>query len=236
MKQMILIILFIAGTACSYRQAGVKVEYKGALMDIMHGGDLSGKIHLKSVANKQRLYALGAAEGLKGEIIILGGKSIISEVENQQVKTTQTFDRKAALLVYTEVKNWIEARLPDSITTYKQLEAFLPQLARHHNIPSDKPFPFLLEGKVQIVDWHVIDWEPKDRDHTHEKHKNSGLKGRLQDSDVELLGFYSEKHQGIFTHRGSFMHLHLHAKTPLLSAHVDDLTVGKGMIVKLPKS
>jgi acetolactate decarboxylase len=211
------------------------VEYKGALREIMHEGDISGRIDLKTLEKHPNLYALGSVEGLKGEIIILNGKSYISEVRNKKTYTVQAFDRKASLLVYTQVAEWTDLRVPDSITTYKMLEQFLFDLSGKYGIQPEKAFPFLLEGKIASLDWHVIDWDQNDTEHTHEKHRNSGIKGTLQNADVALLGFYSEKHRGIFTHRDTYMHIHVHAPSENLSAHVDDLILAPGMKVKIPK-
>jgi hypothetical protein len=52
---------------------------------------------------------------------------------------------------------------------------------------------------------------------------------------VTIIGFYSKAHEGVFTHHGSYAHLHI-----LLpngdSGHVDELEVGPEIELLLPRS
>ena len=81
--------LFIWGcavlVACSSAQEpqaeSFKVEYAGALMNVMHKGDISAKDDLRDLSSQKHLFALGAVEDLQGEILVLDGKPIISYVE-----------------------------------------------------------------------------------------------------------------------------------------------------------
>jgi len=94
----------------------------------------------------------------------------------------------------------------------------------------------LIEGTANSFDWHVIDWKVGDKEHSHEKHKTSGLHGTINDRQVELLGFYSNAHHTIFTHHTTNMHIHVRTTDNKLAGHVDDLTLGKRMILKLPET
>jgi acetolactate decarboxylase len=49
-----------------------------------------------------------------------------------------------------------------------------------------------------------------------------------------MLGFYSNAHHAIFTHHMTNMHIHVKTTDNKIAGHVDDLTLGKGMILKLP--
>lgn len=82
--------------------------------------------------------------------------------------------------------------------------------------------------------WHVIDWKEGDAEHTHEKHRNSGLNGTLIRESVEILGFYSGRHHGLFTHHTTNMHLHMKNSEGTIVGHVDGLTLKQGMELKLP--
>ena len=53
------------------------------LKNIMHHGDLSSKIDLMELENLENLYALGAVEQLKGEILIMNSKPYISSCEHK---------------------------------------------------------------------------------------------------------------------------------------------------------
>jgi len=205
-----------------------QVEYAGALKDIMHKGDISPQIYLKDLAKKKNLYALGAVGNLKGEILILDGIPYVTSVKNNEVLMDHSFDKSAALLVYSQVEQWKEIPIPPTVGSYKEFEIFVESAAGKYNVDTSKPFPFLVEGIVEELDWHVIDWKKDDTVHSHEKHKKAGAYGTIKNENVVILGFYSKKHTGIFTHHSTDMHLHFKAEDNKRAGHVDDLILGKG--------
>ena len=200
----------------------------------MRKGDISSKVELKDFENIEHFYALGATENLKGEIQIFDGEPFISNVVDSTLAFDNSFNKKATLLVYASVDKWNSFKIPENIVTYKELEIYISQMAKDNQIKVDKPFPFLLEGKPKYIDWHVINWKNGDTEHSHEKHINSGLNGRLNNKQVEMLGFYSDSHHAIFTHHTTNMHIHLKTVDNKIAGHVDDLNLEKGMILKLP--
>ncbi len=222
-------------TSTVYKSEGFKVEYKGALKNIMHKGDLSAKVNLQDLETLEHLYALGAVENLKGEILILDGKPFISSVQDQELATSNSFTYKATLIVYTSIEKWKSFEIPDSISTYKDLEDYVYKMAKDNKIDVEEPFPFLLSGVARSIDWHVIDWKLGDNEHTHEKHINSGMHGTLENQNVEILGFYSNSHHTIFTHHSTNMHLHVKTSDEKIAGHLDGFTLGPQMILQLPE-
>jgi acetolactate decarboxylase len=212
----------------------INVEYAGALKTIMHEGDVSAKINLMSIKDIPHLFAIGAVENLKGEIIILDGKPFILSVKDGNISISESFDVKASLLVYTSVENWEEITIPGKVKSGEELESFLLQSAVKSGIDINSPFPFLIKGKIQSAGWHVIDWEEGDSVHTHEKHKNSGLQGDITDQEITILGFYSDKHTGIFTHKNSNIHMHLVNRSEDIAGHLDQFQPGDNILL-LPK-
>lgn len=212
----------------------LKVEYKGALKNIMHKGDLSAKADLKDFENSEHFYALGALENLKGEIQIFDSEPFNTMVVDSVLSFDNSFNKKAALLVYASVNKWSSISIPDNLVTYEQLERFVEQSAKANKIQIDEPFPFLLEGTLMSFDWHVINWKDGDTEHSHDKHISSGLNGTIENRKVELLGFYSDSHHAIFTHHTTNMHIHVKTVDNRIAGHVDGLTLGQGMMLKLP--
>lgn len=210
------------------------VEYHGALKNMMHKGDISAKSNLSDLKNLEHIYALGALENLKGEIQIFDGKPYNTMVKDKTLAFDQSYTKKATLLVYASVREWNAIVIPNDICTYEQLEVFIEQEAVKNQIDANSPFPFLIEGKAKSFDWHVIDWKEGDTEHSHEKHINSGLHGTIRNRQVKILGFYSSAHHAIFTHHTTNMHIHVKTIDNKIAGHVDDLTLGKGMILKLP--
>lgn len=211
-----------------------EVKYFGALKNMMHKGDISAKFDLADLKETENLYAIGALENLKGEIQIFNSESFNTFVQDSTVTIDNTFTKKATLLVYSIVESWDSYNIPDDIVTYEQLEKHIASVAKKNEINIEKPFPFLIEGKALEFDWHVINWKDGDTEHSHEKHVNSGLNGTKNDQQVELLGFYSDSHHAVFTHHTTNMHIHLKTGDGKLAGHVDALTLGKGMVLKLP--
>jgi len=49
----------------------------------------------------------------------------------------------------------------------------------------------------------------------------------LNNEEVEIVGFFSTEHQGVFTHHDSFLHMHLITKDKSLMGHLDELELDK---------
>ena len=211
-----------------------KVEYNGALKNMMHKGDLSAKADLKDFEKSNHFYALGAIENLKGEIQIFDSKPFNTMVKDSSFVFINAFANLAALLVHASVSKWKSINIPDNVVSYEQLESYIEQTAKENQIQTDEPFPFLINGTIKSFDWHVINWKDGDTEHSHEKHINSGLNGTIKNRQVEMLGFYSDSHHAIFTHHTTNMHIHVKTVDNKIAGHVDGLTLGQGMILKLP--
>ena len=237
MKYIIILLTIISIISCESDNKETnkfKVEYKGALKNFMQKGDISAKADLAVFENTKHFYALGAIENLKGEIQIFNSKSFNTIVIDSTLTFDNSFNKKATLLVYTSVSKWKSINIPNNVVTYEQLENYIEQTAKENQINTDEPFPFLIEGRPESFDWHVINWKDGDTEHSHEKHKNSGPHGTINNREVEMLGFFSNSHHAIFTHHTTNMHIHVKTADNKIAGHVDGLTLGKGMILKLP--
>lgn len=228
------IVLLAFAFTFSQNKKGFKVEHRGELKNIMHKGDISAQADLNDFKDLEHIYALGAVENLKGEILVLDGQAFISSVQDEQLVLDGSFDHKATLLVYAAVSNWNSIDIPNKISTYEELEQFIEQSANEHGIDTEEPFPFLIKGTPASFDWHVIDWPEGDAKHSHQKHVDSGLNGTVEHKAVEILGFYSKHHHAIFTHHTTNMHLHVKTTDNSISGHLDGIELGKGMTLKLP--
>jgi acetolactate decarboxylase len=235
MKSFLFCLTVFSGIIGGIISVNQQVFIAGAMRDVMKKGDLSAKIALSELEDKPHLYALGAVEGLKGEVLILDSKVNVSFVESGALKTDHSFKRKAALLVYAQVPEWQSVAVSEDIVSKEAFEKFIVRAAERHGIDVSEPFPFLLEGEIASAQWHVIDWDKKDTVHTHQKHKESGLRGTLKNQDVSILGFYSDDHHGVFTHHTTNMHMHIQSKNePQIAGHLDDFQLAGKMKLKLP--
>lgn len=232
-KFLFIIISSVFCLSCT-NKIDTEVGHAGALRTMM-SGDLYATASLDTLAVKPHLYALGAMENLKGEIQIFESKVSNSLVEYGALAISDSFNIGATLLVYAQVQDWESFTLSSSVKSKSELEIEIAALAKEYGIDSEKPFPFLIEGSIASLSWHVIDWKDGDTVHTHKKHQESGLNGVIENKKVEILGFYSTKHKAVFTHHTTFMHMHFKTKDSSIAGHLDDLVLGEEMILKLPK-
>lgn len=235
MNKQLACLFFLTLCACETApNPNPEVRYYGALKNMMHKGDISASVDLSTLKDLEHLYGLGAVEGLKGEVLIWDSQYLIAQKKNHQLQLSNQSDHKATLFVCSQVAEWSEHVIPQEVKTYQELEDFLGEFVLSQGLSNEHPFPFLLEGRFTRADWHVIDWADGDMEHSHEKHITSGLHNRLSDERAAVLGFYSTSHQGIFTHHSSKMHLHIRSMEGDFAAHLDDLILGDGVVLKLP--
>jgi acetolactate decarboxylase len=237
-KSSILLLLILATSTVSCKDKTTldsSVKHQGALMQIM-SGNLQATASLDSLQGLPHLYALGALEHLEGEIQVFDGVSYVSKsAAAASVVLESTFDHKAALLVYAQVPEWSEAIPLNRFSENSALEKQIKAAAILQGIAVEQPFPFLLKGTAATLDWHVINWIKGDTIHNHKKHKTSGAQGALENSDVEVIGFYSEKHKTVFTHHSTFLHLHFKTDDQqVVAGHVDGIT-GDQLQLYLPQ-
>jgi acetolactate decarboxylase len=220
-----------SGTAAAQDSA---VRWAGALKNVHHGIDYSGQIDLKDLADLEHLYAVGPVEGLKGEITIWDGSPLISEIEGEKLWIKRTFNRKACFLVYAQVAQWQAIAIPKGICG-ENISKMLRAVARRYKHPTDKPFTFLIKGKARMVRFHVLSKRDANQpDGTTDQHERAKVVFSLVSQPVEILGFYSEHHQGVFTHRGSFVHLHVKMPDETKVGHVEILEMEPDSVLYLP--
>src|SRR5690606_8446373 len=107
---------------------------------------------LDTISTKKHLYGLGPVEYLKGELLIIDGRSYVSSVgEDGSVKMEETYNVKAPFFVYTHTENWKEYKLPKRVQTLKQLEEFIDKKSKKIK----RPFAFKLEGTFSEVKYHI---------------------------------------------------------------------------------
>ncbi|MBT8186488.1 MAG: decarboxylase [Croceitalea sp.] len=234
LKQILAMVsLIFLMVSCIPKTQDAQVKYAGALSTML-SGNLEAMAALDSLSKKKNLYALGAFENLKGEIQIFNGKAFNTSITSEKVVFDITFDKKAALVVYAQVANWQNVEIPLEIDSSIKLQGFIEEQAEALGINTEKPIPFLIEGNVETLNWHIVNWKDGDTVHTHQKHKESGLNGVEENREVDIIGFFSKSHKAVFTHHSTFLHMHFKTDDNEVAGHIDDLEMGTKMILKLP--
>lgn len=203
------------------------VKISGAMMNVMHKGELAGVISLDAIADKNHLYGLGPVEYLKGEILIVDGKAYKSTVVSESaMKVEETFQLKAPFFVHANVERWQEYKLPETLSTLQDIEKHIEGLTQNYQ----SPFAFKLTGTATAAQIHIVNLPPgkqvKSPDDAHEGQVNY----KLENERVEIVGFFSKQHKGVFTHHDTYLHAHLINERRDKMGHLDGLTVAKGAV------
>jgi acetolactate decarboxylase len=135
--------------------------------------------------------------------------------------------------VYVQVGRWREVEIPASVTTETELERFMFQAAKQNNVNVQRPFPFRVMGKPDLMKLHVVN-KTDNRPFRHEDHEKIKVSFTLQNTAVEIIGFYSEMHHGVFTHHDSNVHMHAKTEDGKIAGHVDTLKMMGGLTLLLP--
>ncbi len=213
-----------------------EVQTFGALRAMFHDDQTGPMVNLGQLLPAADLYGVGALADLAGEVTIVGGKAYLSypEGDSARTETVSTSEEAATLLVVTRVPGWrrIVTKAP---IRYDEIDEKIGELAAAAGMDVDRRLPFLLEGEFEDLQWHVIDGRRLAAGGTsHEDHLGSAVKLKRDRASATLIGFYSNKDQGVFTHMGSVTHIHCVLEDPISAGHVDHVTIPAGTTVKFP--
>lgn len=234
-----LLLLFIAMIGCdsskkesSSDETYSDVQIVGAMKNVMWKGELGSSINLDTIANKKGLYGLGPESYLTGELLLMDGQSFVSRVTSDSTMAVEkTFDVSAPFLVYAHVNEWQEIKLPANIKTIPELEKFIDQ----KTAGSKRPFAFKLSGSVASAHIHVQNLPAGSKVSSPEEAHRGQTNYALQSEQVNIVGFFSTEHKGVFTHHDSFLHLHLITKDEKMMGHLDQVEM-VDMTLHLPKT
>ena len=203
------------------------IQIKGAMKKVMRTGQLQGTFNLASISNEKHIYGLGPIEYLKGELLIVDGKSYASTVTSDSTMSVEeTFQVKAPFFVYTSVENWEEFSLPNEVQTIPQLETYLNKVTKNLK----KPFVFKLSGLIKTATIHVVNLPEGTKVRSHEEAHQGLVDYNLINEPVDIIGFFSTKHQGVFTHHDSYLHMHLITADKMKMGHLDNVKFKKDAI------
>jgi acetolactate decarboxylase len=201
---------------------------------MMHAGDTEAKVNLAGLLPDPELYAVGALSGLRGEITIIGGAAWLAypdaDTNVRSVKSTSSTE-DATLLVAQRIGAWTESRVPEPVA-YEALDQRLGEMARQAGLPDGEPFVFVVRGEVADLEWHVIDGRrlgPEGGGHA--SHRQAAVVRTAAAARATLVGFYSTRHGGIFTHVGARTHIHGVVGEDEASGHVDHVTLPAGTVI-----
>jgi acetolactate decarboxylase len=183
-------------------------------------------VRLDALRPDSATYAVGALADLAGEVTILGGDVVLATAGDEPADG-------AALLVVADVPAWTSFPVAEPIAL-DRLGVEIARLAGAAGWPSDARVPFLVEGDVEDLRWHVIDGRRlPSGPATHADHLEAAQRFHEPRARATLVGFYSDHDQGVFTHHGETTHVHC-VLPDRRSGHVDAVVIPKGAVVRVP--
>jgi acetolactate decarboxylase len=72
--------------------------------------------------------------------------------------------------------------------------------------------------------------------HNPERHEQAKVRRTLEHAPVELVGFYSRQHRGIFTPGESNVHVHLQTEDGRISGHLETIRLAPGARIAVPEA
>lgn len=218
----------------------VKLKYYGSFKKMMHMKNVDGVVELEQALSGKHTYAVGAIKNAGGEITVYDSEVWLSYGKDGLGSTTRQIPKgeQAMLLVTAQVEKWQEVVMPKDMSE-SELYVFILEQAKQSGINTGKPFPFLIEGQLKDLSWHVINGTNTGAGDGHNQaHGEHSFIKKLVElkerSPATLIGFYSADIQGIFTHPGESWHVHVLFRDEKKAGHVEKFGVGKGSILKLP--
>jgi acetolactate decarboxylase len=222
------------------------VEYIGAQKSVFESGKATSVVSLEALAGQAGLYAIGPVEDLDGEITIFDSKPYVTKVRGKEYVLDTTYRHSAFFLVWTNQADWKDIPVPVSVKGYVDLQQFVKDQAQATGIDTSQPFPFLMTGAPKEIKWHINVDRTGGKPITKDLFMKSKQRFNLRNEPVDIIGFYAEHHAGIFlpkftpaikegSGRENAIHIHLVSRLHSAAGHIDDITLGEGMTLRLPK-
>jgi acetolactate decarboxylase len=208
------------------------VQWAGAQRDVL-AGDLRGHVELAALSTLPHLYGLGPLEGLRGEVSIFGGPPSIARIERGTVMTVDSWNARACFLVWAQVPAWAERTTRSVLAGLDDAEREVLALAGDAGFDPARPLPFRICGTATRVTVHVLD-KRDGLPHNPERHEQAKVRRTLEEAAVELIGFHSRHHRGVFTPGESNVHTHLRTQDDRLSGHLEAIRLAPGARIAVP--
>ena len=132
--------------------------------------------------------------------------------------------------MYSRVQSWDSIPLPKTVKNIKDLESYISRLSESKN----QPFAFKLKGTINEAVIHIQNLPKNTTVSSPEEAHQGQVDYKLMNEQATIVGVYSTKHQGVFTHHDSFLHMHLITNDKQKMGHLDALDL-RDMMLYLPK-
>jgi acetolactate decarboxylase len=238
-NSLLFLLSLFSGISLSFSQ-NVPVFHTGEMKQLHQKGFAAATVNLDTL-QKDHLYALGPVAHLQGEVFAWDGKVFVASLSKEQKRPFVSKNPEAVstiFLVYTYVSKWDTIKLHLKTTNLNELVREIEFNAHVHGLDTSKPFPFLMLGAFSKAKGHIVFADTPTsqiKPGTLERYKHYY---DFNSQKVQLLGFYSSHHQGVFTHHGSKLHIHYRMFNKYEAGHLDEISFdgSKTVLLLLPSA
>ncbi|RIV74364.1 acetolactate decarboxylase [Flagellimonas aequoris] len=217
----LLLTIFISILAFQLNAQMPKVHSIGAMKDMGSTYDLH--ILLDTISPKSHLYGMGPYDRMKGEITVVDGKPYFaSAFVDGEYKVGTDWNIRSPFFVYSDVKEWSVFKITSSFNCVEGIQDIVASIAKANGYNLKQPFPFVIKGPFDGLTGHIV--TPRNPEVEGYREGIKSQKFSFKDTKGELIGFYSENHQGVFTHADSFVHIHFLKRDKSFMGHLDEIT------------
>ncbi len=182
---------------------------------------------------KSNLFGLGPLGKMQGEITVMDGKPLVAEAQaDGSLTVSQSWKADAPFFVYQQVSEWVAYELTVNMESLSDLQHAIEAIARQKGYDLTAPFAFRLVGTMNNLTTHVV--LPRSGEVPGYQTGKNQLNYDYKNIQGELMGFYSQQHQGIYTHKDSYIHVHFVSQDMTQMGHVDKIALsGKSVMLLL---
>jgi acetolactate decarboxylase len=199
------------------------VKHTGAMRQVMTGASLQNTL-LWDTLSPEKLYGIGPLDRLNGEVTVVDGIIYTAKVNGAgDIVTMPVTSAAATFGVYINLENEVGIRVSEEIKDIETLERLIQIKAEQAGLDAEKPFLFVVKGQFDWIKVHVLNKPADELEHNHDLHNQAKKYFEYQNIGGELIGFYSRQHEGVFTHRGQYTHVHFISRDKSVMGHLDGI-------------
>lgn len=251
-----LVLTACAAVACSHRAEQTKLtpaagtsrapyappsdvlRVYGSLDALSNEGRIGPTVWLSTLEADPTLVGLGSLSDLRGEVLVLGGEVWLgypAGPNGPYARKLGDSDETAAFLVTASVPSWRTLSLVRDIPN-DALEASVEQLARDAGLDVDQPFPIVIEGTLNKLEYNVVNGRGFEAGKPIPRVvlMAAAARNALDSAEGVLVGFYGRHAQGKFVHPDTRLHVHVLLPEERQVGHVDHVDIPAGATVRLP--
>lgn len=195
-------------------------------MSAMGQDNFAPHIALDTLKNKTHLYALGPLGRMQGEITVVDGiplNVVVNAMGGAVVSVN--WNVESPFFVSSRVENWHTSTVRSKLESVADLQRTIEEVVKKNGLSLSTPFAFKIKGKFDKLTTHAV--MPRSPEVPGYQVGKNQADYELFHQEGELIGFYSQESQGIYTSKNSFVHIHFVSADRTKMGHLDKIFVAE---------